>query len=199
VVPTAVVKQARPPVQAVVIGGSAGAVAALGEILPGLPFDFPSVLVAIHVLSSAPTLFTGIFSPRCSMRVCEAGAFDPIERSTIYFAPADYHLLVDRGPRCALSVGPPVNFSRPSIDVLFESAADVFGSNLIGVALTGASDDGARGLATVRAAGGTVLVQDPATAEVDILPRAVLEAVPSARSLGLNGIFSELVALGRAS
>jgi two-component system chemotaxis response regulator CheB len=189
---------ARPPTEAVVIGGSAGAVAALGEILPGLPFHFPAVLVAIHVLPSAPTLFPEIFAPRCSMRVREAGAFDPIDRGTIYFAPADYHLLVEAGPRCALSVGPPVNFSRPSIDVFFESAAEIYGAGLVGVALTGASDDGAHGLRAIGAAGGTVLVQDPATAEVDVLPRACLRAVPSAQTLNLAGIFSELVALGRA-
>jgi two-component system chemotaxis response regulator CheB len=144
---------------------------------------------------SSPSLWVELFAPRCSMRVREAEAFEPIERGTVYFAPADYHLLIEADRRCALSVAPPVHFSRPAIDVLFESAADVYGAALIGVVLTGASSDGALGLLAVHAAGGLALIQDPATAEVATMPRAAWAAVPSARVLSLATVLVELLSL----
>ncbi|HEX3343613.1 MAG TPA: chemotaxis protein CheB [Polyangiaceae bacterium] len=186
-------------VQAVVIGGSAGSVSALGEILPGLPERFPAVLVVVHLPPSQPSLLAELYAPRCAMRVREAEPFDPIERGTVYIAPADYHLLVERDARCALSVGPAVNFSRPSIDVLFESAADAFGPGLVGVVLTGASGDGARGLSAIHARGGRALVEDPETAEVNAMPRAALAAVPTARVLSVPRILAELCLLGQGS
>jgi two-component system, chemotaxis family, protein-glutamate methylesterase/glutaminase len=185
----------RGPVAAVVIGGSAGSVAALGQILPGLPARFPPVLVVVHVPSSAPSLWVDLFATRCAMRVCEPEAFEPIEPGSIYFAPADYHLLVERDRRCALSVEPPLHFSRPAIDVLFDSAADAYGAGLVGVVLTGASRDGAEGLRAVHAAGGLALIEDPATAEVRAMPRAALDAVPSGRVLSLSALLPELVSL----
>jgi two-component system chemotaxis response regulator CheB len=190
---------ARRPIEAVVVGGSAGSVSALGRLLPGLPATFPPVLVVVHVPPSAPSLWVEIFAARCAMRVREAEAYEAIERGSIYFAPADYHLLVEPDRRCALSVEPPVNFSRPAIDVLFESAADVYGAGLVGVVLTGASRDGAEGLRAVHAAGGVTLIEDPVTAEVETMPRAALDAVPSGRVLSLAAVLSELIALASES
>jgi two-component system chemotaxis response regulator CheB len=186
-------------VQAVVIGGSAGSVSALGGILPGLPAHFPPVLVVVHLPPSPPSLLVEVFAPRCAMKVCEADPFERIERGTIYFAPADYHLLVEPDERCALSVGPLVHFSRPSIDVLFESAADAYGARLAGVVLTGASSDGARGLLAIRQVGGLAFVEDPATAEVETMPRAALALVPTARVLSVPVILSELRLLASES
>jgi two-component system, chemotaxis family, protein-glutamate methylesterase/glutaminase len=186
-------------VRAVVIGGSAGSVVVLGEILPGLPARFPPVLVVVHLPPSHPSLLVEIFAGRCAMRVREAEPFETIERGTIYFAPSDYHLLVEAEGTCALSVGTPVHFSRPSIDVLFESAAHAYGAGLVGVVLTGASPDGARGLAAVEASGGVALVQDPETAEVDTMPRAALAAAPSAHVLSVSRLLSELCLLGQDS
>jgi two-component system chemotaxis response regulator CheB len=185
----------RGPVEAVVIGGSAGSVAALGHILPGLPARFPPVMVVVHVPPSAPSLWVALFAPRCAMRVCEPDAFEPIERGSIYFAPADYHLLVEADRRCALSVEPPLHFSRPAIDVLFESAADVYRAGLVGVILTGASRDGAEGLRAVDAAGGLALIEDPVTAEVGTMPRAAMDAVPGARVLSIAGVLAGLISL----
>jgi two-component system, chemotaxis family, protein-glutamate methylesterase/glutaminase len=189
----------RRRIEAVVIGGSAGSVAALGRLLPGLPAGFPPVLVVVHVPPSSASLWVDLFATRCAMRVCEAEAFEPIERGSIYFAPADYHLLVEPDHRCALSVEPPLHFSRPAIDVLFESAADVYGAGLVGVVLTGASGDGAEGLRAVHAAGGVALVEDPAAAEVQTMPRAALHAVPSARVLSLATVLAELLSLASGS
>lgn len=185
--------------QAVVIGGSAGSVVVLGELLPGLPARFPPVLVVVHLPPSHPSLLVEIFAGRCAMRVREAEPFEKIERGSIYFAPSDYHLLVETDGSCALSVGAPVHFSRPSIDVLFESAAYAYGTGLVAVVLTGASDDGARGLAAVEASGGVALVQEPETAEVDTMPRAALAAAPSAHVLSVSRLLSELRVLGQDS
>jgi two-component system, chemotaxis family, protein-glutamate methylesterase/glutaminase len=182
--------------EAIVIGGSAGSVAVLAELLPRLPADGPPVLVVVHVPPSPPSRLVEIFAPRCQLRVREADASCSIERGTLYFAPPDYHLLVEERGRCALSLEPPVHFSRPSIDVLFESAAHVFGPRLVGVILTGASADGAAGLAAIHARGGTALVQSPELAEAPVMPRAALAAVPTARVLHVADLASALGAYG---
>jgi two-component system chemotaxis response regulator CheB len=186
-------------IEAVVIGGSAGSVTALDTILARLPATFPPVIVVIHIPSSSQSLLAGVVAPRCAMRIREAEAFEPIVRGSVYFAPADYHLLVEADRRCSLSIEPPVHFSRPAIDVLFESAAEAYGACLAGLVLTGASRDGALGLRAVHAAGGVALVQEPATAEVDIMPRAALAAVPSARVVRLSQIAEHLLLLAQVS
>jgi two-component system, chemotaxis family, protein-glutamate methylesterase/glutaminase len=184
-------------VEAVVIGGSAGSVSVLGDLLPGLPADFLPVLVVVHVPSSRTPL-ADVFSRRCAVRVVEAEPGTPIERGSVYFAPADYHLLVEPTRRCALSIEAPVLFSRPSIDVLFESAAEAYGAGLVGVVLTGASSDGALGLRAVSDRRGRAFVQDPATAEARTMPEAAIAAVPSARVIPLSSMLDELRALEQA-
>lgn len=184
--------RSEPEIEALVIGGSAGAVAALDRVLPSLPEDFVPVLVVVHVPASSPSLLADLFATRCAMRVEEATPGLAIVRGTIYFAPADYHFLVEPDRRCALSIAPPVYFSRPSIDVLFESAADVYGSSLAALVLTGANEDGANGLRAVHAAGGLCLVQSPPSAEVRVMPQAALSAVPSARVVALAEISEAL-------
>ena len=108
----------------------------------------------------------------CALPIYEE---EPLAPGTVYLAPANYHLLVERSGVLELSVDPPVNFARPSVDVLFESAAEAFGRQLIGIILTGAGHDGSRGLLQIRQAGGLVIVQDPADAEMDSMPRKALE------------------------
>ncbi|AKQ65088.1 Chemotaxis response regulator protein-glutamate methylesterase CheB [Myxococcus hansupus] len=162
-------------IDAVVVGASAGGVEALGTLLPALPRGFrPAVLVVLHQPRERRSLLVDIFSSRCALPVQEAQDKEPAQPGTIYFAPPDYHLLVDDGPSLALSADEPVLFSRPSIDVLFESAADTYGHRLAGLILTGANSDGARGLAAVREAGGVTLVQRPDTAMVATMPTAAL-------------------------
>lgn len=167
----------RTRVDAVVVGASAGAIDALGKLLPLLPGDLEvPVVVVVHIPPRQPSLLAAIFGPRCALAVCEPQDKTPLAGGTIYFAPPDYHLLVEETGSLALSVEEPVNFSRPSIDVLFESAADAYGERLLAILLTGSSQDGASGAARIRRAGGIVAVQDPRTAEAPQMPQAAIKA-----------------------
>lgn len=179
--------------RAIVIGASAGGVDALGQILPALPADFAaSVLVVLHLAPDRPSLLAQIFGSSCAMQVKLAEDKEPIEHGVVYFAPPDYHLLVDHGPHVVLSTHPPERFSRPSIDALFETAAEVYRSRLWGVILTGNSEDGAAGLAAVNKLGGRTLVQSPDEARGPLMPAAALREVPSATVLPLSGIAQQL-------
>lgn len=183
--------------EAVVIGASAGAVDALSALLPGLPKEYPvPVLVVVHLPADKKSALAELFRGKCAVDVREADDKEPLTPGAVYFAPPDYHLLVEPDRRLSLSSEEPVNFSRPSVDVLFESAADAFGAALVGVVLTGANADGARGLRAVLAAGGTGLVQDPDTAAAQAMPRAALAAAPGAQALPLEQIAARLRALG---
>jgi len=183
---------------AIVIGVSAGAFDALSAILPSLPGDFPfAVLVVVHLPPDRKSLIASLFEQRCAMKVKEAEDKEQVEASTIYFAPPDYHLLVEPDFSLSLSSDEPVLYSRPSIDVLFESAADAYGDSLVGVILTGANQDGARGLRAVCDAGGRAFVQAPATAEESAMPQAALDACPEAEPLTLARIANVLNTLSR--
>jgi two-component system chemotaxis response regulator CheB len=176
-------------VSAIVIGASAGGVEALGALLPAFKADAAvAVFVVVHLPRERPSRLVDIFGPKCRLTVVEADDKQPVVPGTIYFAPPDYHLLIDSGPHIALSSDELVHFSRPSIDVLFESAADIYRRRLLGVVLTGANDDGAAGLAAVKRGGGLTLVQAPETASSSTMPAAALRAVPSSRALGLPGL-----------
>jgi two-component system, chemotaxis family, protein-glutamate methylesterase/glutaminase len=162
-------------IEAVAIGASAGGVELLSALLSLLPQRCrTSFFVVIHIPRERPSLLSNIFADRCLLPVREAEDKEPVQPGTVYIAPPDYHLLVDRGPALALSSDEPVHFSRPSIDVLFESAADIYGERLMGLILTGANQDGAEGLAAVGRAGGRTVVQDPSSAAVPYLPEAAL-------------------------
>jgi two-component system chemotaxis response regulator CheB len=189
-----------PDCAAVVIGTSAGGVDALGLLLPALPADGQAaVFVVIHLTRERPSRLVDLFAGRCAAPVREATDKEPVVPGTVYFAPPDYHLLVDAGPQVALSADELVNFSRPSVDVLFESAADLYGAQLLGIVLTGASHDGASGLAAVARAGGRAMVQRPDTAQVPIMAEAALLRTPSAAALPLEEIADLLAALPRRS
>lgn len=185
--------------QAIVIGASAGAIQALSAILPALPADYPlPILVVVHVPADGPSLLAPLFASKCRMSVKEAEDKEPIEPGMIYFSPSDYHLLVETNRSIALSWDEAVLHSRPSIDVLFETAADAYGPGLVGVILTGANHDGAEGLAAVAAAGGVALVEDPKTAFAPAMPSAALARCPKARSMSLEAIASHLAGLAEA-
>ncbi|MEJ7732755.1 MAG: chemotaxis protein CheB, partial [Polyangiaceae bacterium] len=134
------------------------------------------LVVLVHTPPGRRSLLPDIVGPRCAMRVREAEDKLAVAPGTVWFAPADYHLLIERDRHFALSVDDPVNYSRPSIDVLFESAVDAYGAALMAVVLTGANADGAAGARAVRRAGGFVVAQDPTGAEVAIMPRATIDA-----------------------
>ncbi|MDC7677675.1 chemotaxis protein CheB [Asticcacaulis machinosus] len=184
---------ARKPYQAVVIGTSAGGLKALSAILPHLPADYPlPIMVVIHVPPHRQSLIAPLFEEKSQIRVIEAEDKTPIEGACVYFAPPDYHLLVEGNYELSLSSEEPVLFSRPSIDVLFETAADAYGDGLIGVILTGANNDGAAGLKAVMAAGGAGFIQTPQSAFARAMPEAAIEACPSALILDLDDILLEL-------
>jgi two-component system chemotaxis response regulator CheB len=188
----------EPQKAAVVIGASAGAWDALSVILPALPqtFSLP-VMIVVHLPPDRKSLLAELFAEKCGMDVAEAEDKEPILGGMVYFAPPDYHLLVETNSTLSLSSDEPVLFSRPSIDVLFESAADAYGPALTAIVLTGASEDGARGLAAVIAAGGTAIVQRPEDAYAAAMPQAALARSPGARILSLEEITLWLQAIGK--
>lgn len=159
----------------VVIGASAGGVEALGVVLSALPADFAAaVVVVLHIPPNRPSRLPDLFSWRCAVPVKEVVDKEPLVPGTVYFAAPDYHVLIEPGLTLALSQDEPLNFSRPSIDVLFESAALACGESLLGIILTGASKDGANGLKVIREHGGTAWVQDPRQAQSAIMPDSAL-------------------------
>ena len=179
--------------EAIVIGASAGALEVLSVILPTLPvtFELP-IMVVVHIPPDKRSVLAELFAAKCALKVVEAEDKMPLEAGTVYFAPPDYHLLVETDKSLALSADEPVLFSRPSIDVLFESAADIYGPGLIGIILTGANQDGALGLKAIADAGGTAIVQAPETAFQDAMPEAAIKAVPKADILSLASIATYL-------
>lgn len=187
----------RTTIKAIAIGASAGAVQALQAILPRLPVGYPlPVLVIVHVPPDRSNVLLPLFQAKCRIPVKEAEDKEPMVGGVIYFAPSDYHLLVEADGALALSNDEPVNYSRPSIDVLFESAADAYGPALVGVILTGANNDGAAGLKAVTDAGGVAIVEDPAQAYASAMPAAALDAVSTAKVMTLDAIASYLSSLG---
>lgn len=187
-------------VDAVVIGTSAGGVEALSRLLPALaPTVRVPVFIVLHLRRERPSLLVDIFTPRCALPVREAEDKEAVVPGTVYFAPPDYHLLIDRGPSTSLSADDVVNFSRPSIDVLFESAADVYGARLLGIILTGASSDGAAGLEAVRRTGGVTVVQAPEDSRAPLMVEAALERGPADFVLPLEAIAGLLRGLDPAA
>jgi two-component system chemotaxis response regulator CheB len=189
------VELAPQQVEAIAIGASAGGVEALSAILPALtPRCRLSIFVVVHLPRERPSLLSQLFASKCSLTVVEAVDKQPIEPGVIYFAPPDYHLLVD-GEHLALSIDDLVHYCRPSVDVLFQSAADRYGPGLLALVLSGANQDGAAGLKYVAEAGGQTLVQRPDSAVAPQMPQAALAAVPDSMALDLKELAATLGAL----
>jgi two-component system chemotaxis response regulator CheB len=179
--------------KAIVVGASAGALEALSVILPALPANYRlPVLIVVHVPPDKRSVLVDLFRQKCRIAVQEAEDKEPIRAGNVYFAPADYHLLVEKDGNVSLSSDEPVLYSRPSIDVLFESAADAYGPDLIGVVLTGANEDGAKGMKAIVDAGGTAIVQSPEGAFASAMPRAAIVACSTAEVLSLEKIAARL-------
>lgn len=183
-------------VDAVVVGASAGGVDALCEILPSVPVRLHApILIVLHLPRDRPSLLAAIFGARARRPVREPYDKDPIENGTVYVAPPDYHMLVEEGPQISLSDDDLVNYSRPSIDVLFQSAADFYGDRLLGIILTGANEDGTEGLAAVHDAGGITVVQQPEGAQAPYMLVSALKRTEADFVLSLAEIASLLGAL----
>jgi two-component system, chemotaxis family, protein-glutamate methylesterase/glutaminase len=167
------------------------------KLLGALPERFPIPIVVVqHRSKDSDRLLVQLLQDATHLNVCEVEDKDVLCAGTVYVAPANYHILIESG-HLSLTIEEPVRFSRPSIDVMFSSAADTYRSETIGVVLTGANDDGARGLAHIVKRGGRALVQDPKTAEIPIMPDAAIEAVPTAEVLALEDIAPRLLELSR--
>ena len=185
----------RGRIDAMVIGASAGGVQALSILLPALPTTLSAaVFIVLHLPRDKPSVLAEIFRRKCALPVFEAEDKLPVVPGHVYVAPANYHMLIDPGPQVALSADDPVHHSRPSIDVLFESAADVYKDRLLGVILTGANEDGAAGLARVKDAGGITIVQSPETAQAPLMVKAALALRPADWVLPLEDIAALLQA-----
>lgn len=172
----------------IVVGTSAGGLAALQVLLPGLAEEFPSPLVVVqHRSREAGSSLCDFLQKSSRLPVTEPEDKEPILPGRVYLAPRDYHLLIEKG-NFALSTEAPVYFARPSIDVLFDSAADAYGEQVVGVILTGANADGARGLSRIKAEGGLALVQEPSTAQAREMPEAAIAATSVDRILPLGEV-----------
>jgi len=175
--------------EAVVIGVSAGGMAALDTILPLLPKEFllPLIIVSHRHPDSGDYLERHL-GKKCALPVKQALRGEIITPGTVYIAPPDYHLQIESDFTFSLSLEAPVNFARPSIDVLFHAAAAAYGPRLIGIILTGANDDGSRGLKKIKEMGGLTVVQDPESAEIPQMPRAAIAAANPHHILHLREI-----------
>jgi two-component system chemotaxis response regulator CheB len=181
---------------AVVIGVSAGGIAALKVLLPALPASFPLPIAIVQHRDERSDGFLAAYLNKISgIAISEAEDKEPLSACHAYLAPAGYHLLIESDHSVSLSVDWRVNHSCPSIDVLFESAADVFGESLIGIVLTGANADGAHGLKVIKARGGLAIVQDPNSAEAMAMPHAALAATPVDHIVALAQIAPLLIRL----
>jgi two-component system, chemotaxis family, protein-glutamate methylesterase/glutaminase len=179
----------------IVVGTSWGGLAAVRTILGALPADFDiPIIVVQHRHRDSESNLGSFIARHTHLRVCDVEDKMPVEPGRLYVAPPDYHTLVEQG-YLALSTDAPVRYSRPSIDVMLTSAADAYERRTVGVILTGGNADGAQGLRRVADVGGLPIVQDPATAEVAVMPEAAIDAVPQARVFPLDRIAGFLAAL----
>ena len=189
---------ARRAIRAVAIGASAGGFEAILAVVRDLPASFPMPLVAVlHLPESHESRLAELFNHRLALEVREARDKESLRPGTLYFAPPGYHLSIEADFSFSLSCEERVSFARPSIDVLFQSAADAYGKSLAGILLTGANYDGAAGLAGMQVAGGLTIVQDPATAEVATMPEAALRRMTPDLILSLAEINALLRRLGQ--
>lgn len=179
----------------IVVGTSLGGLSALQTLLKGLPKEFPvPVIIVQHRGKEPDEALSKLLQDHCELPVGEPEDKEAIVRGRVYVAPADYHLLVEQGG-LALSTEGAVNHARPSVDVLFESAADTYGNAVVGVVLTGANQDGAQGAAKIKERGGLVVVQDPATAESRAMPEGAVAVANVDKILPLTEISCFLVGL----
>ena len=187
-------------IEAIVVGASAGGVEALLSVFGDLPPGFGLPIVAVlHLPDERRSQLAEVFDRRIILPVVEARDKELIKPGTLYFAGPGYHLSVEQDRSLSLSQEDRVHHSRPAIDFLFESAADAYGTGLLAILLTGANQDGARGLAHVKQQGGTTVVQDPAEARVAVMPRAALALHTPDHILSLSQIGSLLASLEYSS
>jgi len=180
----------------VAIGCSAGGLSVLSYLLENLPADFlVPIIVVQHRAKNHDALLEQTLQQKCKLRVKQADEKETISQGYVYIAPPDYHLLVEQDESFSLSVEKENSYSRPSIDVLFETAAEIFGNRLTGIVLTGANHDGAAGITTIYACGGTTIAQDPTEAAHPMMPQSAIGTDNVQHIMKLEQILSYLIGL----
>ncbi len=181
--------------EAVVIGSSAGGIHALSSVLAALPSEFPlPIIIVQHLHPHSDSYLAHILSTKCDLKVKQADEKETITNA-VYIAPPNYHLLIEEDRSLSLSIDKHVNFARPSVDVLFESAIYAYQDKLIAIILTGANNDGSQGVKNIKENGGYVIVQEPTTAEADAMPKAAIAATKVDKILPLEQIGPYLLAM----
>ncbi len=180
----------------IVIGGSWGGLQASLSILSGLPagFKIPVILV-LHRLKNYESDLAGVYKNKLALNVMEIEEKEKISGNYVYIAPSNYHVLIEKDQTFSLDVSEYENYSRPSIDVTFTSAAEVYGAGTAGILLSGASRDGSKGLKNIKENGGLSIVQDPEEAEVDTMPRSAIDIVPDCSVMNLKSIQEFLLSI----
>lgn len=190
----------RMPCKAVVIGGSAGSIEVLLQLLPALPSALSfTVVIVLHRKPSAESSLANLLSLKTAMPIQEVEDKDAVLPGAMYLAPADYHLLIEKQGVFSLDSSEKVNYSRPSLDVTFESAADVYGPALVGILLSGANADGTAGLNAIKQAGGVIVAQDPETAVSSFMPQQAILNAPIDFILNVDEMIDFVRSLNTAS
>ena len=184
--------------EAIVIGVSSGGMNAMKVMFSLLPKDFNTpVIIVQHIGAHSDNLWVRLLNEKSNLPIKEADEKEKIENGKVYIAPPNYHLLIEKDRTFSLTVDKHVNYSRPSIDVLFESAAEVYAGKLIGVILTGSNNDGTNGIKRVKECGGLTIIQDPDTAESAFMPKSAIAAIKPDYVLSLEGITELLITLDK--
>jgi len=183
---------------AIVIGSSAGGFHALKKIIPLLPADFSlPIIIVQHISATSDNYMVKYLNKLSQLTVKEADEKEELKSGYVYISPPNYHLLVEEDSTLSLSIDAKKNYSRPSIDILFETASYAFGSELIGIVLTGANSDGSEGLKMIRDNGGFCIVQDPKEAEADSMPSSAIKTADPQKVLKLKGIAKQLISIDK--
>jgi two-component system chemotaxis response regulator CheB len=184
--------------EAIVIGVSSGGMNAMKVMFSLLPKDFNTPIIIVqHIGAHSDNLWVRLLNDKSNLPIKEADEKEKIENGKVYIAPPNYHLLIEKDRTFSLTVDKYVNYSRPSIDVLFESAAEVYAGKLIGVILTGSNNDGTNGIKRVKECGGLTIIQNPETAESAFMPKSAIAAIKPDYVLSLEGISELLINLDK--
>ena len=185
-------------IKAIVIGASFGGMEAVKKVITGLPSDFKiPIAIVLHIGNNNINTYMSLLGNQSHYVVKEAEEKEPLKEQTVYFAPPNYHLLIEEDFTQSLSTDEKVNFSRPAIDVLFETAAWSLKNNLIGILLTGSNNDGAEGLKTIKNNGGTTIVENPETAFAGTMPETAVELFKPDYILDLKDITAKIIEVSK--
>jgi two-component system chemotaxis response regulator CheB len=184
--------------EAIVIGVSSGGMNALKIIFSALPADFSTPIIIVqHVGANSDSQWINLLNEKSNLNLKEADEKEKIEKGKVYFAPPNYHLLIEKDKTFSFTIDERVSFARPSIDVLFESAAEAYKKKLIGVVLTGSNHDGTKGIKRIKECGGLAIIQDPETADSPYMPKSAIDAIEPDYILSLEDIVELLIKIDK--